>query len=54
MQKETIEVFGGGRSATINDFKEAVLYSGDSNKETKKLMAQDKGQTNLVLVLVAV
>jgi polar amino acid transport system substrate-binding protein len=44
MQKETIEVFGGGKSAIINDFKEVVLYSGDTNKETKKLMAQDKGQ----------
>ncbi len=44
MQKEYIEVFGGGRSATINDFKEATLYSGDSKKEVKKLMGQDKGQ----------
>lgn len=44
MQKEMVEVFGGGKSAVINDFKEAVLYSGDTHKETKKLMAQDKGQ----------
>ena len=44
MQKEYVEVFGGGRSAIINDFKEAVLYFGDSKKETKKLIAQDKGQ----------
>jgi len=44
MQKETVEVFGGGRSAVINDFKEALLYQGDSQVTTKKLMAQDKGQ----------
>ncbi|MAY60019.1 MULTISPECIES: bi-domain-containing oxidoreductase [Pseudoalteromonas] len=44
MQKEHVEVFGGGRSAVINDFKEAVLYSGDSKQEIKKQMAQDKGQ----------
>jgi len=44
MQKETVEVFGGGKSAIINDFKETILYSGDSNSETKKLTAQDKGQ----------
>lgn len=44
MQKEFVEVFGGGKSAQINDFKEAVLFSGDDNKEVKKLMAQDKGQ----------
>lgn len=44
MQKEFVEVFGGGKSAQINDFKEAVLFSGEDNKEVKKLMAQDKGQ----------
>lgn len=44
MAKEYVEVFGGGRSAVINDFKEAILYSGSSDKETKKLSTQDKGQ----------
>jgi polar amino acid transport system substrate-binding protein len=44
MQKEYVEVFGGGRSATINDFKEAILYQGDSKQEVKKQAAQDKGQ----------
>lgn len=43
MQKETVVVFGGGKSAIINDFKETILYSGDSHSETKKLAAQDKG-----------
>jgi polar amino acid transport system substrate-binding protein len=44
MQKEYVEIFGGGRSATINDFKEAILYQGDSKQEVKKQAAQDKGQ----------
>lgn len=44
MQKEMIEVFGSGRSAVINDFKEVLLYQGDNQVITKKLMAQDKGQ----------
>lgn len=48
MQKETVEVFGGSRSAIINDFKEAILYSGDSKIEVKKLMAQDKGQKSML------
>jgi polar amino acid transport system substrate-binding protein len=48
MQKETVEVFGGGRSAIINDFKEATLFSGDSKSEVKKLTAQDKGQKTML------
>ena len=48
MQKETVEVFGGGRSAIINDFKETVLFSGDNKTEVKKLMAQDKGQKTML------
>ena len=44
MQKEYVEVFGGGRSAVINDFKEVLLYKGDSDVESKKLIGQDKGQ----------
>ena len=47
LQKEHIEVFGGGRSAVINNFQEAILYKGE-NKEIKKLMAQDKGQKNMI------
>ena len=42
--KEFVEVFGGGRSAQLNDFKEVVLYSGDSKVQVEKLGAQDKGQ----------
>ena len=44
MAKEYVEVFGGGRSAILNDFKEVLLYSGDSEVSRKKLGIQDKGQ----------
>ncbi|WP_419533004.1 Gfo/Idh/MocA family protein [Endozoicomonas sp.] len=44
MEKEYVEVFGGGRSAVIHDFKQATLFSGDLDKTHKKLQAQDKGQ----------
>ncbi len=44
MPKEYIEVFGGGRSAQLYDFKEVVLYGGDAEVTHKKLGAQDKGQ----------
>lgn len=44
MKKESVEIFGGGRSAVIHDFKEVELFEGDSKIERNKLMAQDKGQ----------
>ncbi len=44
LEKETIEVHGGGRSAIINDFREATLYTGDLQSTRKKLISQDKGQ----------
>jgi polar amino acid transport system substrate-binding protein len=52
MSKERIEVFGGGRSAVIEDFKEAFLYSGDSDREHKKLSVQDKGQKTMLAKFV--
>jgi polar amino acid transport system substrate-binding protein len=48
MAKEYVEMFGGGRSAVINDFREAVLYEGDSKETLKKQPAQDKGQKNML------
>lgn len=48
MAKEYIEVFGGGRSAEIDDFKEVVLYSGDSTAKRSKLGVQDKGQKHMI------
>jgi len=48
MSKEYVEVFGGGRSAQINDFKEVSLFSGDSDSRTIKLGTQDKGQKAMI------
>jgi hypothetical protein len=44
MAKDAVEVFGGGKSGVLHDFKEVVLYSGDTEVHRKKLGAQDKGQ----------
>jgi predicted dehydrogenase/threonine dehydrogenase-like Zn-dependent dehydrogenase len=41
--KERIEVFGGGRLAIIDDFREVVLSVG--GKQTRKGWTQDKGHT---------
>jgi polar amino acid transport system substrate-binding protein len=43
MPKEHVEVFGGGRSATLIDFRELQLFSGDSQRRVVK-SGQDKGQ----------
>ncbi|WP_439114130.1 bi-domain-containing oxidoreductase [Hydrogenophaga sp.] len=48
MAKEYIEVFGGGRSAQIDDFKEVALFSGDSDTKRNKLGVQDKGQKHMI------
>ena len=42
--KEHIEVFGGGRSAVIDDFKSADFYEGDTGHRRSKMNSQDKGQ----------
>lgn len=42
--KERVEVFGGGRAAVIEDFREAEFYKGDSDSRHRKGGAQDKGQ----------
>jgi polar amino acid transport system substrate-binding protein len=44
MSKEFVEVFGGGKSAVIHDFKEVRLYEGDTKEKVVKKSAQDKGQ----------
>lgn len=48
MPKEYVEVFGGGRSAQIDDWKEVVLYSGDTNAKRVKLGVQDKDQQHMI------
>lgn len=46
--KEYVEMFGGGLSGTINDFKETTLFSGDFDKKVVKLPAQNKGQKEML------
>ncbi|WP_447746940.1 bi-domain-containing oxidoreductase [Pseudomonas nicosulfuronedens] len=48
MAKEYVEVFGGGRSAQIHDFKEVTLFSGSSDVKRNKLGVQDKGQKHMI------
>jgi polar amino acid transport system substrate-binding protein len=48
MAKEYVEVFGGGHSAQIDDFKEVTLFSGDNNAKQHKLGVQDKGQKHMI------
>jgi len=47
MAKERVEVFGGGRSAVIDDFRSAVLYDGDTGERQIK-GTQDKGQRDML------
>ena len=48
MQKEYVEVFGGGRSAIIHDWKELSLFGGDGKVSKHKASSQDKGQRNML------
>ena len=48
MSKEYVEIFGGGKSALIDDFKETQLFSGDTHRARHKLATQDKGQRNML------
>lgn len=48
MAKEYVEVFGGGRSAAIDDFKVVRLYTGDGGANELKLGVQDKGQKAMI------
>ena len=52
MSKEFVEVFGGGKAATINDFREVKLFDGDSNEQTLKKSGQDKGQKAMLAAWV--
>lgn len=49
--KEYIEIFGGGISIIIKDFREFIKYSSNGIKK-RKLIGQDKGQKNEVVEFV--
>jgi polar amino acid transport system substrate-binding protein len=42
LAKERVEIFGGGRTFVLEDFRRASMYRG-GREETLKLRAQDKG-----------
>lgn len=41
--KERVEIFGGGKTVVLDDFRRSSMYSG-GKETTKKLTTQDKGQ----------
>ena len=47
LQKERIEIFAGGNTAIIDDFKSLTMYIGGKKKK-KNLSVQDKGQKDEV------
>jgi len=53
LPKERIEVFGGGRTFVIEDFRSATLYERGRERRQAKLRAQDKGQAAEVRALCA-
>src|SRR5437588_896776 len=53
MAKERIEIFGGGKSFVIDDFRSATAYHNGRAKKIK-LREQDKGQKNEVRAVCAV
>ena len=53
MPKERIEIFGGGKSFVIDDFRSATAYQNGRAKKIK-LREQDKGQKNEVRAVCAV
>jgi polar amino acid transport system substrate-binding protein len=50
LEKERLEVFGGGRSAVIEDFRRLSLYSGGKCTATKS--SPDKGHRAEIMALV--
>jgi predicted dehydrogenase/threonine dehydrogenase-like Zn-dependent dehydrogenase len=53
LSKERIEIFGGGRSFVIDDFRSATAYENGREKTTK-LREQDKGQRDEIKTVMSV
>ena len=41
--KERVEMFGGGKSAVLDDFRRLETYSGGRSRSRRSLLSQDKG-----------
>lgn len=53
LPKERIEIFGGGRSFVIDDFRSATAYE-NGHAKTTKLREQDKGQRDEIKTVMSV
>jgi polar amino acid transport system substrate-binding protein len=53
LPKERIEIFGGGKSFMIDDFRSATVYENGREKTTK-LREQDKGQSDEIRTVMSV
>jgi polar amino acid transport system substrate-binding protein len=53
LAKERVEIFGGGKTFVIEDFRSATLYERGRERRLAKLRAQDKGQAEEVRALCA-
>ena len=53
LPKERIEIFGGGRSFVIDDFRSATAYENSRDKTTR-LREQDKGQRDEIKTVMSV
>jgi polar amino acid transport system substrate-binding protein len=51
LSKEHIEVYQGGLTGIIHDFKELHIHNG-GKPEKKKLMGQDKGQKDMIAAFI--
>ena len=52
LPKERVEVFGGGRSAVLDDFRQLEMWR-DGKRKTSKRMSQDKGFDQELAAFVA-
>jgi polar amino acid transport system substrate-binding protein len=53
LPKERIEVFGGGKSFVIDDFRSGTAYA-DGREKTTRLREQDKGQRDEIRTVMSV
>ena len=47
LEKERVEIFGGGKSFVLDDFRGATLYANGKSKRLR-MSGQDKGQSEEV------
>ncbi|MEO6050802.1 MAG: bi-domain-containing oxidoreductase [Pyrinomonadaceae bacterium] len=53
LPKERIEIFGGGRTCVIDDFRRTTMFKG-GRETSKRLTGQDKGQAEEIRVVCSV